>query len=48
MGHGRAENRRSKHCKLKTNKGIRVSLRKRKALPIGNESTVEYSAEIFE
>jgi hypothetical protein len=48
MGHGRAANRRSKHCKLKTNKGVGISLRKRKALPIGNESTVWSSAEIFE
>jgi hypothetical protein len=48
MGHERAENRRSKHFKLKRNKGIRISLRKRNALPIGNESTAWSSAEMFE
>jgi hypothetical protein len=48
MGHERAGNCRSKHFKLETNKGIGISLRKRNALPIGNESTVWSSAEMFE
>jgi len=48
MVHERAENRRSKHFKLKTNKGIGISLRKRKALSIGNETTAWSSAEMFE
>jgi hypothetical protein len=48
MGHERAENRRSKHCKLKTNKGIGISLRNRNALPIGNESTACSAPEMFE
>jgi len=48
MVHEGAENRRSKHFKLKTNKGIGISLRKRNALPIGNETTAWSPAEMFE